>query len=156
MPFAGPIWYDECGAGQPVLFVHGWCMSSAVWGLQRDPLAAQCRVIALDLRGHGQSGVPEAGKTGFGGYADDVVSVVEQLDLQMSLPLAGPGGASPVEAWPDLQGRLAGLVLVGAPPRFSAAPHFPYGLPPKEAEGMRLKVRRSLHGPWKVFTAICC
>jgi non-heme chloroperoxidase len=35
-------------------------------------------------------------------------------------------------------------VLVGATPRFSAAASFPYGLPPKEAEGMRLKVRRNL------------
>ncbi|QOX78700.1 alpha/beta hydrolase [Trichlorobacter lovleyi] len=145
MPFAGPIWYDECGAGQPVLFVHGWCMSSAVWGLQRDPLAEQCRVIALDLRGHGLSGVPEAGKTGFGGYADDVVSVVEQLDLQDVVAVGWSLGAQALlKAWPDLQERLAGLVLVGATPRFSAAPHFPHGLPPKEAEGMRLKVRRSL------------
>jgi pimeloyl-[acyl-carrier protein] methyl ester esterase len=145
MPFAGPIWYDECGAGQPILFVHGWCMSSAIWGLQRNQLAAQYRVITLDLRGHGQSGVPGAGKTGFGGYADDVVSVVEQLDLQNLVAVGWSLGAQALlKGWPRLHQRLAGLVLVGATPRFSAAPHFPYGLPPKEAEGMRLKVRRSL------------
>lgn len=145
MPFAGPIWYDECGAGQPILFVHGWCMSSAIWGLQRDLLAEQYRVITLDLRGHGQSGVPGAGKTGFGGYADDVISVVEQLDLQNLVAVGWSLGAQALlKAWPRLHERLVGLVLVGATPRFSAAPHFPYGLPPKEAEGMRLKVRRSL------------
>ncbi len=145
MPFAGPIWYEEYGAGQPILFVHGWCMSSAVWGLQRDLLAEQYRVITLDLRGHGQSGLSDDGVTGFGGYADDIVRVVEQLDLQkMSAVGWSLGAQALLKAWPDLQGRLAGLVLVGATPRFSAAPHFPYGLPPKEAEGMRLKVRRSL------------
>jgi len=145
MPFVGPIWYEEHGKGQPILFVHGWCMSSAVWGLQRDFLAEQYRVITLDLRGHGQSGLPEAGETGFGGYADDVISVVEQLDLQDLIAVGWSLGAQALlKAWPTLQGCLTGLVLVGATPRFSAAPHFPYGLPPKEAEGMRLKVRRSL------------
>lgn len=145
MPFAGPIWYDECGAGQPVLFVHGWCMSSAIWGLQRDQLAEQCRVIALDLRGHGQSGLPEDGLTGFGGYAADLIRVVEQLGLQDMVAVGWSLGAQALlKAWPRLQDRLAGLVLVGATPRFSAASHFPYGLPPKEAEWMRLKVRRNL------------
>ncbi|MGE0917544.1 alpha/beta fold hydrolase [Trichlorobacter lovleyi] len=146
MPFAGPIWYEEHGEGQPILlFVHGWCMSSAVWGLQRDFFAEQYRIIALDLRGHGQSVVPEKGTTGFGGYAADIVNVVEQLDLRDVVAVGWSLGAQTLlKAWPDLQGRLVGLVLVGATPRFSAAPHFSYGLPPKEAEGMRLKVRRSL------------
>lgn len=145
MPFAGPIWYEEHGEGQPILFVHGWCMSSAVWGLQRDFFAEQYRAITLDLRGHGQSGLPEAGKTGFSDYAADIVSVVEQLDLQNMVAVGWSLGAQALlKAWPCLHKRLIGLVLVGATPRFSAAPHFPYGLPPKEAEGMRLKVRRSL------------
>ncbi|MDD2500213.1 MAG: alpha/beta hydrolase [Geobacter sp.] len=145
MPFTGPIWYDECGAGKPILFVHGWCMSSAVWGLQQAALSAQYRVITLDLRGHGQSRLPEDGLTGFGGYADDVVRVVEQLDLKGMVAVGWSLGAQALlKAWPRLKDRLDGLVLVGATPRFSAAPHFPYGLPPKEAEGMRLKVRRSL------------
>jgi len=145
MPFAGPIWYDERGAGKPILFVHGWCMSSAIWGLQQAVLSAQYRVITLDLRGHGQSGLPEDGLTGFGGYAADLIRVVEQLDLQDMVAVGWSLGAQALlKAWPRLQDRLAGLVLVGATPRFSAAPHFPYGLPPKEAEGMRLKVRRSL------------
>ena len=145
MPFTGPIWYDECGAGQPILFVHGWCMSSAIWGLQRSALATQYRVVTLDLRGHGQSGLPEAAMAGFSGYADDVVRVVEQLDLQGMVAVGWSLGAQALlKAWPRLKDRLDGLVLVGATPRFSAAPHFPCGLPPKEAEGMRLKVRRSL------------
>lgn len=145
MPFAGVIWYDECGAGKPILFVHGWCMSSAVWGLQRNLLAEQYRVITLDLRGHGQSGLPETGKTGFGGYAADIISVVEALDLREMVAVGWSLGAQALlKAWPHLKERFVGLVLVGATPRFSAAPHFPHGLPPKEAEGMRLKVRRSL------------
>lgn len=145
MPFAGPIWYEEHGNGQPILFVHGWCMSSAIWGLQRAALSSQYRVITLDLWGHGQSGLPIDGVAGFSGYADDVVSVVEQLDLQDMIAVGWSLGAQALlKAWPDLQERLAGLVLVGATPRFSAAPHFPHGLSPKEAEGMRLKVRRSL------------
>jgi pimeloyl-[acyl-carrier protein] methyl ester esterase len=145
MPLHGDLYYQEAGQGRPVLFVHGWCMSSAVWGLQREVTAEHHRFLAIDLRGHGQSGFPETGAGGFAGYAEDIVRLVEQLDLQDMVAVGWSLGAQVLlKAWPHLHERLAGLVLVGATPRFSAAPHFPYGLPPKEAEGMRLKVRRSL------------
>jgi len=145
MPFCGQNWYEERGSGRPVLFVHGWCMSSAVWGMQREAVAAQHRFLALDLRGHGQSALPETGAGGFSGYAEDVVRLIEQLSLQKIVAVGWSLGAQVLlKAYPLLKDRLAGLVLVGATPCFSAAPHFPYGLPPKEAEGMRLKVRRNL------------
>lgn len=145
MSFHGPIYYEDTGKGRPVLFVHGWCMSSAVWGLQRAAIAEQHRFVALDLRGHGQSALPAAGGDGFSGYAEDIVRLVGQLDLQEIVAVGWSLGAQALlKAYPLLKERIAGLVLVGATPRFSAAPHFPYGLPIKEAEGMRLKVRRNL------------
>lgn len=145
MPFIGPIWYEECGTGKPILFVHGWCMSSAVWGLQQEAIAERHRFLALDLRGHGQSLLPEAGVGGFAGYAEDLISLVEQLDLREVVVVGWSLGAQVLlKAYPRLKELIAGLILVGATPRFSAAPHFPHGLPPKEAEGMRLKVRRNL------------
>jgi len=141
----GALWYQQQGDGRPLLFVHGWCMSGAVWQLQQQALASQCRVVTLDLRGHGRSSVPEGGMGGFAGYAADLVALVEALDLQAMVVVGWSLGAQVLlKAYAPLAERLAGLVLVGATPRFTFAPHFPYGLPAKDAEGMRLKVRRNL------------
>jgi len=145
MPFAGGIWYEEQGFGSPIMFVHGWCMSSAIWEFQREPIASDHRFIALDLRGHGRSASIQDGIKGFAGYAADLVDLVEQLDLHNLIVVGWSLGAqAALAAYPFLKEHLAGLVLVGATPRFSAAPHFAFGLAPKEAEGMRLKVRRNI------------
>lgn len=145
MPFVDGLWYEEQGDGRPILFVHGWCMSSAVWELQRESVANGYRFIAVDLRGHGRSEASHDGIKGFAGYAEDIVRLVEQLDLNELVVVGWSLGAqATLAAYPFLKDRLAGLILVGATPRFSAAAHFPFGLPPKEAEGMRIKVRRNL------------
>ncbi len=137
--------YDDYGCGQPVLFIHGWCMSSAIWACQQEPLATHHRFLALDLHGHGASGLPDCKRNGFAAYADDVVMLIEQLNLQDVVAVGWSLGAQALlKAYARLNGRLSAVVLVGATPRFTAAPHFPYGLQAKEAEGMRLKVRRNL------------
>lgn len=149
MPFlttgaGGQIWYQQLGNGRPLLLIHGWCMSGQVWQLQQA-LADQYRVITFDLRGHGRSTVPADGMQGFAGYAADLLDVVEALDLRDTVLVGWSLGAQVLlKVFEEIATRVAGIVLVGATPRFSAAPHFPYGLPPKEAEGMRLKVRRNL------------
>ena len=136
-------WYSF-GDGRAILFVHGWCMSSAVWGGQLTALAAKYRTVALDLRGHGQSGVPDDGLLGFNGFAADLTGLVEQLDLE-KLILVGwsLGGQVVLKALKQISHRVSGVVLVGATPRFTASEGFPYGLAPAEAEGMRLKLRRN-------------
>jgi len=100
--------------------------------------------MAVDLQGHGRSGAN--GKiTRFSDYARDIVRLVNDLDLREIIPVCWSMGAQIIlKAYPVLKDRIAGLVLVGATPRFSSAPHFPHGLHPKEAEGMRLKVKRNL------------
>lgn len=145
MRFAQGIAFEDSGLGRPVLFVHGWCMSSAVWALQRPAVAERHRFIALDLRGHGDSQLPEGGVGGFSGYADDIVRLAEHLDLQQFVAVGWSlGGQALLKAYQALQQRLAGLVLVGSTPRFSAAPHFRHGLSPQEAQGMRVKIRRNI------------
>ena len=54
------LWYEDHGAGTPIVFIHGWCMSSAVWRLQLEGLSDTFRVITIDLPGHGKS-LPPAG-----------------------------------------------------------------------------------------------
>jgi pimeloyl-[acyl-carrier protein] methyl ester esterase len=140
----GRLCYHQQGSGRPLLFVHGWCMSGQVWQRQQV-LADQYRVLTFDLRGHGYSTVPTGGMGGFAGYAADLVDLMEALDLQDTVLVGWSLGAQVLlKAYAAIAARVAGIVLVGATPRFTAAPYFPFGLPPKEAEGMRLKIRRNL------------
>jgi len=50
---------DHRGEGPPVVFSHGFASSSATWAAQMDALAADLRLVAWDLRGHGRSAAPE-------------------------------------------------------------------------------------------------
>jgi pimeloyl-ACP methyl ester esterase len=146
------LWYEERGVGRPVVFVHGWCMSSAVWGMQLEGLSGSCRVIAVDLRGHGQSPLPADGFCSAGCVAD-LTGLFETLDIRRAL-LAGwsLGSMIVLEAFPHLRDRLSGLVLIGATPRFTQCPEFPHGLPQVEVEGMAGKLRRSMRRALEGFT----
>ena len=51
------IYYKDWGAGQPVIFSHGWPLSADAWDPQMMFLGQNgYRVIAHDRRGHGRSG----------------------------------------------------------------------------------------------------
>jgi len=149
---ASRLWYEEHGTGQPLVLLHGWCMSSAVWRFQFAKLSMAYRVIAPDLAGHGRSAPSVAGYS-FEGLAADVVALFRHLDLRDAL-LGGwsMGAQVALAACGHLTARLAGLVLIGATPRFTAAPDFPWGLAPVEAQGMGVKLRRNAQRAREGFT----
>ncbi len=66
---------DE-GRGQPILFIHGFPLSRAIWQPQIEALAKNFRVIAPDLRGHGESAAP-AGVYNMSTFADDLDALIE-------------------------------------------------------------------------------
>ncbi|OGU13519.1 MAG: hypothetical protein A2076_16460 [Geobacteraceae bacterium GWC2_53_11] len=137
------LWYEDRGAGCPVVLVHGWCMSSAIWAYQFDDLPASMRLIAPDLRGHGRSREITA-NLDFGRFAEDLVDLFEALDLSQVVLVGWSMGAQvALQASAGLSGRLAGLVLVSATPRFTASAEFPHGLNDSEVRGMRLNVQRN-------------
>jgi len=71
--------YEELGKGRPVVFVHGWAMSSRAWRFQQH-LDPACRLIFLDQRGHGRS-TPAEGYTAEA-FAGDLATFFEQLALR--------------------------------------------------------------------------
>jgi pimeloyl-[acyl-carrier protein] methyl ester esterase len=147
------LWYEDRGAGTPIVFIHGWCMSSAVWRLQSVGLPDAFRVITIDLPGHGRS---SQGCDGFQikGCADDIAGLFQSLNLQHAL-LAGwsLGSQIAIESFMLLRDRLSGLVLIGGTPRFTQGAGFPYGLSRIEVDGMARKVQRSLRRAMEGFTA---
>jgi pimeloyl-ACP methyl ester carboxylesterase len=67
---------DE-GRGLPILFIHGFPLSRAIWQPQIEALSKNFRVIAPDLRGHGESEAP-AGVYDMNTFADDLKALLEE------------------------------------------------------------------------------
>lgn len=70
--------------GKPLVFVHGWSASSAVWVQQQlSPVLRRYHIVAMDLRGHGYSGKPTdpSAYSNPNLFADDVNAVIQQLHL---------------------------------------------------------------------------
>jgi pimeloyl-[acyl-carrier protein] methyl ester esterase len=141
--------WEELGAGRPVVFVHGWSMSSRAFAWQAQAAAASHRVIRYDLRGHGRSrceGVASAGAGhAIGDHARDLAALLVQLELRSATLVAWSMGSQiALEALPGIQERLVGLVLLSATPRFTADEDWPHGLP---AASVRALAARLEHRP---------
>jgi 3-oxoadipate enol-lactonase len=74
------IAYDEVGSGTPVVLLHGYPFNRSMWSEQMEALTSRHRVIAPDLRGHGESSVG-AGPATMEEMARDVSALMERLDI---------------------------------------------------------------------------
>jgi len=108
-----PIVYEARGAGATALvFVHGWSCARPYWAAQLAPFAEQYRVVAVDLAGHGESGLGRKDWT-MAAFGGDVAAVVEKLGLRRVVLVGhSMGGDVIAEAARRLPGRVAGLVWV--------------------------------------------
>src|SRR5437763_15105886 len=83
--------YRESGSGRPLVLLHAFPLSSAMWLEQRNELAGVCRVITPDLRGFGGSALGEAAPPP-DDAADDVAVLLYRLVLErvvLGVPTAG-------------------------------------------------------------------
>ena len=74
-----PLAYDEFGAGEPLVILHGLFGSARNWQSYAKDLAAHHRVITVDLRNHGRS--PHAAFHGYNDLAADVIALLDRLNL---------------------------------------------------------------------------
>jgi len=116
------IFYKDWGNkdAQPIVFHHGWPLSSDDWDAQMLFFHAKgYRVIASDRRGHGRSTDIGTGHD-MDHYASDVSAVVEHLDLKNAIHIGHSTGggqvARYVAQYGEPQGRVAKAVLVAAVP----------------------------------------
>jgi pimeloyl-ACP methyl ester carboxylesterase len=103
--------YSVQGKGKPALvFIHGWCCDKRYWSYQVPYFARRYKVVAVDLAGHGASGLGRKRWT-MEAYGADVVAVIEMLGLE-DVILVGHsmGGSVIIEAARRMPERVIGLI----------------------------------------------
>jgi non-heme chloroperoxidase len=112
------IFYKDWGTGQPIVFHHGWPLSSDDWDAQlMFFLANGYRVVAHDRRGHGRSSQTDSGNE-MDTYAADVAELAAHLDLRDAVHVGHSTGGGEVARYVARhgKGRVAKAVLIGAVP----------------------------------------
>ncbi len=130
------IYFKDWGPkdAQPIVFHHGWPLSSDDWDAQMLFFAQNgYRVVAHDRRGHGRSQQVSDGHD-MDHYAADASAVAEHLDLRNAVHIGHSTGGGEVARYVakfgEPQGRVAKAVLVSAvPPLMLKTPSNPGGLP---------------------------
>jgi non-heme chloroperoxidase len=126
------IFYKDWGSGQPIVFSHGWPLSSDDWDAQMLFFLQQgFRVIAHDRRGHGRSAQVATGHD-MNHYADDLAALTSHLDLENAVHVGHSTGGGEVVRYIARHGesRVAKAALVSAvPPLMVKTPSNPGGLP---------------------------
>ncbi|MDY0872118.1 alpha/beta fold hydrolase [Dongia rigui] len=147
------IYYKDWGpkTGQPVVFSHGWPLSSDSWEAQMLHVAnAGYRAIGHDRRGHGRSSQTWDGND-MDHYADDLAAVINHLDLKNIVLIGFSTGGGEITRYIGRHGtaRVAKAVLVSAvPPLMVKTAANPGGLPLDVFNGIRagsLKDRSQLY-----------
>ncbi|MGL4238803.1 alpha/beta fold hydrolase [Tabrizicola sp.] len=136
------LFYKDWGPkdAQPVMFHHGWPLSSDDWDNQMLFFLSQgYRVIAHDRRGHGRSDQTDTGND-MDTYAADVAEIAKALDLRDVIHIGHSTGGGEVARYAARaeRGRVSSAVLIGAvPPVMVKSENNPDGIPMEVFDGFR-------------------
>lgn len=134
------LYYKDWGSGQPIVFCHGWPLSSDSWESQMIFFADRgYRSIAHDRRGHGRSSQPWDGND-MDHYADDLAELLAHLDIKDAVLFGFSTGGGEVARYIGRHGtaRVARAGLISAvPPLMLKTEANPGGLPIEVFDGIR-------------------
>src|ERR1700723_387166 len=134
------IYYKDWGKGQPIVFSHGWPLSSDDWDTQMlFFLSHGYRVIAHDRRGHGRSSQPGDGHD-MDHYADDLAALTEHLNLKNAIHVGHSTGGGEVTRYIGRHGnsRVSKALLLSAiPPLMLKTSANPAGTPIEVFDAIR-------------------
>ena len=106
------VFFDDQGDGTPIVLGHSFLCSGEMWTHQLDGLSERARVVNVDYRGHGRSGLVRKPLSLYD-LVDDVVAVLDDLGIERAiwagLSIGGMVSLRAALTHPD---RVAGLVLM--------------------------------------------
>ncbi|HYD14535.1 MAG TPA: alpha/beta hydrolase [Allosphingosinicella sp.] len=136
------IAYRDSGRGTPVVLLHG-LMAHAGFFDGQAALAEDFRIIAIDLRGHGESVAGDGDMPGVERMAADVAELAGALDLEGAIGVGWSLGATIL--WHVLAGaagqRFAGAVVVDMTARVRNDDEWDLGLSPEACEARSIAMR---------------
>ncbi len=134
------IFYKNWGAGRPIVFSHGWPLSSDAWDAQMMYFGQKgYRVIAHDRRGHGRSSQTWNGND-MDTYAADLATLLDTLGVEDAVLIGHSTGGGEVARYLGTYGtkRVAKAVLIGAvTPILAKTQSNPDGVPQEVFDAMR-------------------
>ena len=148
------IYFEAHGSGEPLLLLHGFSGSSQDWK-NSIPALNDFRIIAIDLRGHGRSGILEK-PFRHRDAAADALALLDRLEIEACKGIGiSAGGNVLLHMAAQQPGRIKAMVLVSATPYFPAQArtvmrHYGENLPAQEWE----RLRRVHHGGDKQIEAL--
>jgi 3-oxoadipate enol-lactonase len=106
------VGYEDAGAGEPLVLIHGHPFDRSMWAPQLGALATRgVRVIAPDLRGYGTTTVVP-GTTPLGTFARDIAALLDHLGLdRVVIGGLSMGGQIVMEFCRLFPDRVRGLLL---------------------------------------------
>ena len=138
------IYYEDHGAGRPVVLIHGYPLSGRAWDKQAAALLdAGYRVITYDRRGFGKSSQPASGYD-YDTFAADLSALLEHLDLRDAVLAGHSMGTGEVTRYLGGYGsaRVAKAVLVSPiPPYLRQGDDNPDGVPQALFDGFAQAAR---------------
>src|SRR5712672_3053547 len=138
------LYYEDHGAGTPVVLIHGWPLSGASWEKQTAALLkAGHRVITYDRRGFGRSSKPTIGYN-YDTFAADLDVVLKALDLRDVSLVGFSMGTGEVTRYIGKYGteRVRKAVLIGTLGPYLVKTHDnPEGVDPGVFEGLKNAIR---------------
>ena len=106
--------FSEAGQGTPVVLLHGFPLSGAIWHEQQKGLSERYRVITPDLRGHGRSPAP-SGVYEMDLLARDVLALLDSLQIEQAIIMGhSMGGYVALAAWKLAPERFLALGLIAS------------------------------------------
>lgn len=105
------IGYTDQGSGTPLIFIHAFPLSKAMWQPQVDALQDAYRVITIDIGGHGESDIV-LWNDSLDDYAKNVICLLDHLGISQAVFVGlSMGGYTLFSIYRHYANRVKGLVL---------------------------------------------
>ncbi len=148
------LYYEDHGAGKPVVLIHGYPLNGTSWEKQIGVLlAAGHRVITYDRRGFGKSSQPTTGYD-YDTFAEDLRKLVTKLELRDFTLVGFSMGGGEVARYIGKfgsDGVSKAVILSGVPPYLLKTPDNPEGVDKSVFTGIETAIQADRYAFFSEF-----